>query len=191
MWEQKRDGSIRSLTAKKSGHVENHQGLYTFLLDSRQILPLIFFHHYHHHLSSSPARYILFFFHTGGLHARNIRSRLTCMLLARDLTLVHHPASCAHRATCFSSFFFMSLAMLNNFSIYGKEASISRVIHRWKKYWKWFYRILKLPSYAISIMKLFSFDIRFTFGKKKSKRQAKIDFYQYFFYLWNKNSLKQ
>lgn len=112
LWElvrgQKRDGSIRSLTAKKSGHVKNHQGLYTFLLDSRQISPLIFFHHHHHHhhLSSSPARYILFLFHTGGLHARNIRSRLTCMLLARDLTLVHHPASCAHRATCSSFLLF-------------------------------------------------------------------------------------
>lgn len=152
------------LTAKKSGHVKNHQGLYTFFLDSRQISPLIFFHH--HHLSSSPARYILFLFHTGGLHARNICSRLMCMLLARDLTLVHHPASCAHRATCFSSFFFTSLAMLNNFSIYGKEASISRVTHRWKKILKvilWNFMLF----YAISVMKWCSFDVRFTFGKRK------------------------
>lgn len=93
---------------KKSGHVKkNHQGLYTFLLDSRQISPLIFFFFFPPPLSSSPARYILFLFHTGGLHARNIRPRLTCMLLARDLTLVHHPTFvCTSRHLLFSLLFY-------------------------------------------------------------------------------------
>lgn len=106
---KRRDGSIRSLTAKKRAGTSRRTTkvctLFSLILGKFRLLFFFFF--FPPPLSSSPARYILFLFHTGGLHARNIRPRLTCMLLARDLTLVHHPTFvCTSRHLLFSLLFY-------------------------------------------------------------------------------------